>query len=317
MAYTTGFAAILRWRKVMRPRVGAFCQKWRYNGVSLASPAADAAPFGGASRSQSVGRKVKGDSKMKQPSAEKPNYGNWVSTRLIYAPGVISLVFMGLAIMFPLLIVVAVLFLSMALYFAYARYLFSPQGRNVQDQVRGLVLSNLNWSGEGQILDIGCGSASLTIGLAKKYKDAQVIGIDYWGGQWEYSKKVCEKNAEIEGVAKRVTFQKASVEALPFNDGSMDVVVSNLVFHEVGGVKDKRELIREALRVVKKGGKFVFQDLFLWKQIYGEPDELMETVRGWGIEEVELINTSNLAFIPAALKLPFMVGTIGIIVGKK
>ena len=175
----------------------------------------------------------------------------------------------------------------------------------------------MNWNGEGQILDIGCGSASLTIGLAKKYKDAQVIGIDYWGGQWEYSKKVCEKNAEIEGVAKRVTFQKASVEALPFDDDSMDVVVSNLVFHEVSGVKDKRELIREALRVVKKGGKFVFQDLFLWKQIYGEPDELIETVRSWGIEEVELINTSNLAFIPAALKLPFMVGTIGIIVGKK
>ena len=108
------------------------------------------------------------------------------------------------------------------------------------------------------------------------------MGIDYWGEQWEYSKKVCEKNAEIEGVAERVTFQKASAAALPFDGDSMDVVVSNLVFYEVGGVKDKKELIREALRVVKKGGKFVLQDLFLWKQIYGEPDELIETVRSWG-----------------------------------
>jgi ubiquinone/menaquinone biosynthesis C-methylase UbiE len=195
--------------------------------------------------------------------------------------------------------------------------MFSPQGGNVQIRVRGLVLSNLNWNGEGQILDIGCGSASLTIELAKKYMQAQVLGIDYWGKQWEYSKKVCEKNAKIEGVMERVTFQKASAAALPFDDDSFDAVVSNLVFHEVSGVKDKKDLIREALRVVKKGGKFVFQDLFLWKRIYGEPEELIETVRSWGIKEAEFINTSNSAFIPTALKLPFMVGTIGMLVGEK
>lgn len=115
-----------------------------------------------------------------------------------------------------------------------------------------------------------------------------------------------------------VTFQKASAATLPFDDNSMDVVVSNLVFHEVGDVKDKKEVIREALRVVKKGGKFVFQDLFLWKRLYNsEPNELIETLRSWGIKEVSFINTSKSEFIPAALKLPFMVGTIGMFVGVK
>jgi len=75
--------------------------------------------------------------------------------------------------------------------------------------------------------------------------------------------------------------------------------------------------IREALRVAKKDGSFVFQDLFLWKRIYGEPEELVETVRSWGIKKVKFINTSNAAFIPRVLKLPFMVGTIGMIVGEK
>ena len=254
---------------------------------------------------------------MKQASAEKPNYGNWVSARLIYVPGVVSFLFMGLAIMFPFLIVVAVFFLFVTLYFAYTRYLFSPQGGNVQDIVRGLVLSNLDWNGAGQILDIGCGSGSLTIEIAKKHKEARVVGIDYWGGHWEYSKAVCEKNAEIEGVAERVIFQKASAADLPFDNDSMDVVVGNLAFHEVDGVKDKKEVIREALRVVKTGGKFVFQDLFLWKRIYGKPEDLIETVRSWGITKAEFINTGKSAFIPTALKLPFMVGTIGMIVGEK
>jgi SAM-dependent methyltransferase len=262
-------------------------------------------------------KKVTGVYTMKQQSIERPNYGNWVSTRLVYVPGLVSLIFMGLAIIFPFLIAVAVLFLSVSLYFAYARYLFSPRGGNVQDQVRELVLSNLDWNGEGRILDIGCGSAALTIAIANKYEGAQVVGIDYWGEQWEYSKKVCEENAKIEGVAKRVAFQKASAAALPFDDDSFDAVVSNLVFHEVSNVKDKKDLIREALRVTRKGGKFVFQDLFFWKRIYGEPDELMQTIRSWGIKRAEFINTGDSAFIPTALKLPFMVGTIDMIVGEK
>ena len=80
---------------------------------------------------------------------------------------------------------------------------------------------------------------------------------------WEYSKAVCERNAEIEGVAGRMNFQKASAAALPFEDEHFDAAVRNLVFHEVGDVINKRELLREALRVVKRGGAFAFQDLFL------------------------------------------------------
>jgi ubiquinone/menaquinone biosynthesis C-methylase UbiE len=137
------------------------------------------------------------------------------------------------------------------------------------------------------------------------------------GGAWEYSKGVCERNAEIEGVRERVIFQKASASSLPFDDESFDAAISNLTFHEVRDVKNKQLLIKEALQVVRKGGSFAFQDLFLWKRIYGEVDDLLDTIKNWGIESVECINTSDSEFIPKALKLPFMVGTIGILCGRK
>jgi SAM-dependent methyltransferase len=169
----------------------------------------------------------------------------------------------------------------------------------------------------GKVLDIGCGNAALVIKLAKKYPQAMVTGIDYWGGKWGYSKEACEKNAEIEGVANQTAFRKASASSLPFEGNYFDAVVSNFVFHEVKDSRDKREVIREALRVVKKDGVFAFQDLFLVKGIYGEVDDLLATIRSWGIQDVKFVDTSGAGFIPALLKLPFMVGSIGIIYGTK
>nr|WP_231551485.1 class I SAM-dependent methyltransferase [Methanobacterium sp. SMA-27] len=114
-----------------------------------------------------------------------------------------------------------------------------------------------------------------------------------------------------------MTFQKATASDLPFENNYFDAAVSNLVFHEVQDTKDKRDVIKEALRVVKKGGTFAFQDLFHEKRIYGDIEDLLETIRNWGVESVEFSSTKDSKFIPKALKLPFMVGTIGIIYGKK
>jgi SAM-dependent methyltransferase len=245
------------------------------------------------------------------------NYGNWVSIRLVFVPSLIGLIFLASALLYVLLLIPALLSLSVSVYFAYARRLFSPGGGDVQSQIREMVLANLSWDGEGRAIDIGCGNGSLAIQLAKKYDGAQVTGIDYWGRGWEYSKANCERNAELEGVKGRATFQKASASSLPFEDGYFDAAVSNLVFHEVGDAADKREVVREALRVVRKGGSFSFQDLFLVRKLYGEPDELLSMIRGWGISEVKFVQTRQAPFIPGALKLSFMVGSIGIIAGEK
>jgi len=254
---------------------------------------------------------------MQKNPSKKPDYSNWVSSRFIYIPWVISLLFVGLSFVLPVFLIVGILFLLITLYFTYAYYRFSPRGGNIQGKIQAMLLSHLDWDGEGKAVDIGCGNAPLSIMLSQKYPAAQVTGIDYWGEMWDYSKRVCESNAQIEGVAERVVFQKASASKLPFEDGAFDAAVSNLVFHEVGDTKDKRELIHEALRVVKKGGKFAFQDLFLEQKTFGKTDELLALIRSWGITRVEFDRTCDAPFIPRSLKLPFMVGTIGVLYGEK
>jgi SAM-dependent methyltransferase len=247
----------------------------------------------------------------------KPKYGNWVSARLIYGSIAMSIIFFVLSFVSLVFVVGAVSFLVSFAYFSYARYMFSERGENLQAPIRNLVIDHLGWDGEGRALDIGCGNAPLAIELGKRYPKVHVTGIDYWGGIWEYSKAACERNAEIEGVAGRMAFQKASAAALPFEDSCFDAAVSNLVFHEVGDVGDKRKVIREALRVVKGGGAFAFQDLFLVRRQFGDVDDLVATIRSWGVKEVAFADTSHSEFIPKALRLPFMLGRIGIIHEKK
>ena len=255
--------------------------------------------------------------KSSSPKEVKADYGNWVSKRLIWFPGVLAIIFLALSFFSYYFLVVALPFLIIAAYFSYAYYEFSPAGGNIQAGIRRFVLDRLEWDGRGKALDIGCGNGALTVRLAEKYPDAAVTGIDYWEGKWEYSLTACEKNAVIEGVADRTKFLKASATSLPFEDGTFDAAISNFVFHEVKDAKNKRDLVREALRTVKKGGHFAFQDLFPQKKLYGNIDELLEEIKGWGVDDVKYIDTSNADFIPGPLKVPFMVGSIGIIYGRK
>lgn len=145
---------------------------------------------------------------MSETKAEEPDYGNWVSKKLVYVPGSFGLLFLVLSflllvfyiqgevgllsVVIPLAFLIsafaAVVFFSMSVYFAYARRKFSQRGGNIQARIQELVVNRLDWDGKGQALDIGCGNAPLTIAIAKKFPRARITGIDYWGGAWEYSK---------------------------------------------------------------------------------------------------------------------------------
>jgi len=254
---------------------------------------------------------------MSRQNGEIPDYGNWTPKPMIYAPLAIALLFLASSLISSFLLIPAAFFILVAVFLSYVRFKLSPRAGNVQESIWRLVLDHLHWDGEGKALDIGCGNGALAIKLAQRHARAHVLGIDYWGKKWDYSMKVCERNAAIEGVGDRVAFRKGSAASLPFADEYFDAAVSNFVFHEVGGVGDKREVIREALRVLKKGGRFAFQDEFLIRKMYGDIDSLIATIKSWGIAKVEFIQTRNSPFIPRLLKAPFILGTMGMIRGEK
>lgn len=260
---------------------------------------------------------------------EKANYGNWVPEKALH-------MLFGAAVLLGVIAVLAqtvldkpvvtavsgvlgVVALVMAVYMLICHETFAFGKGNMMVGVHEHLVEHLDWNGEGRLLDIGCGAAALTVRCAKAFPKAQITAMDYWGAEWNYAKEQCERNAQIEGVADRISFQKGDAAKLDFPDETFDAAVSNFVFHEVRTAKDKRDVVREALRVVKKDGVFSFQDMFSQKALYGDMEQFVRELKAEGISEVHYIGNleKKLDFIPGFVTTPWMISGMGIIYGKK
>jgi ubiquinone/menaquinone biosynthesis C-methylase UbiE len=178
----------------------------------------------------------------------------------------------------------------------YARRLFSYDGeRKLSRQIVEGTAEHVKLPAGGTGLDVGCGSGALTIAVAKRYPKAQMIGIDPWGPEYaSFNKTRCEANAEAEGVTN-VRFQDGNAIKLDFPDESFDAVTSNYVYHNIMG-KNRQELLRESLRVLKKGGTFALHDI-MSKARYGDMEAFAQSLRDEGYEKVELIETDSGLFM--------------------
>lgn len=269
----------------------------------------------------------------KQPenhsSAQCPDYGNWVPTSFLKSGYIVLAALFASAVFCTfvwknriasyLFLLAFLTWLAMCLYMRACSKAFSFEGETkVMKKIHHFVVSKLPWDGNGRLLDIGCGSGALTICCAKAFPDAQITGIDYWGKEWDYAKAQCERNARIEGV-KPIVFQKGDAAKLAFRDEAFDAAVSNFVFHEVKTEPDKRKVVKEALRVVKKGGAFAFHDLFEQKLLYGDMEAFINQLKAEGITEIHYEpHTEKQPFIPGFVTIaPWMLHGLGILYGIK
>lgn len=124
------------------------------------------------------------------------------------------------------------------------------------------------------ILDVGCGTGYCTRLLAKRYRRAQVIGVDL-------AHTMTARARHAAGWFSRSRFVNAAAEQLPFADASFDMLVSNLMLHW----SDPSTVFAELSRLVRPGGLLVFTS-------YG-PDTLQELRQARGFDQT----SSRAAFI--------------------
>jgi SAM-dependent methyltransferase len=160
----------------------------------------------------------------------------------------------------------------------YARF-FAPIFGRLYDRVAEDVIAELTARRRargGLVVDLGCGPGDLVAELSRRLKETRITGIDLspsmllWAG----------RHATADG---RVKFLVGDAGDLPFNDASVDLVVSTLSMHHWS---DAAEVFAEIDRVLRPGGVALIYDLGL---LAFTPAEMAAIATEAGLEPADIV----------------------------
>src|SRR4030095_2163582 len=121
----------------------------------------------------------------------------------------------------------------------YAPMLFIPSAKDITSRIAG---------NPGTILETACGTGQVTRLMKAKFPDAKITATDLNQGMIDIAKEVMGGNTGIE-------WKAADAQELPFDSNTFDIIVCQF---GVMFFPDKLKAFKEAYRVLKSGGMFLF-----------------------------------------------------------
>lgn len=116
------------------------------------------------------------------------------------------------------------------------------------DDYLARALSGIPEDFSGKLLEVPVGTGILTIPVYQTLPRAEITCLDYSPDMMAQAREKAERLR-----LKNVAFEQGDVGALPYGDGSFDIVLSLNGFH---AFPDKEAAYRETFRVLKPGGTF-------------------------------------------------------------
>jgi ubiquinone/menaquinone biosynthesis C-methylase UbiE len=104
-----------------------------------------------------------------------------------------------------------------------------------------------------RVLDIGCGTATLTIEIKRSQPEAEVVGLD---GDPEVLRRAA---AKVAAVGLTIALDHGFSDRLPYPDASFDRVLTSLLLHHLSA-ETKRRTLAEIHRVLRPGGQVHIAD---------------------------------------------------------
>jgi arsenite methyltransferase len=125
---------------------------------------------------------------------------------------------------------------------------------------------------EGEVvLDLGSGGGIDVLLSARRVgPTGKAYGLD----MTEEMLALARRNAAQAG-AENVEFLQGEIERIPLPDASVDVIISNCVINLSA---DKRQVLREAFRVLKPGGRFAVADVVVRGEV---PAAMRRSIELW------------------------------------
>jgi len=130
-----------------------------------------------------------------------------------------------------------------------------------------------------RVLDLACGTATLTIAIKQAHPQAIVIGVD---GDPAILRQA---RAKAERSGADIAFDEGLSYELPYADESFDHVLSSLFFHHLTR-ENKLRTLTEIKRVLKPGGEFHVAD-------WGAPQNVVMKLASQGIVMLDGATTKD------------------------
>ncbi|HET9075661.1 MAG TPA: methyltransferase domain-containing protein [Acidimicrobiales bacterium] len=129
---------------------------------------------------------------------------------------------------------------------------FAMRGRI--GQLRRRVVDTAGIGAGRRLLDVGCGTGTLAILAARLGgPHARVSGID------PAPRQIARARAKARRAGLEIDFRQGVIEALPFDDATVDAVTSTLMMHHLPDDL-KAKGLAEIGRVLRPGGRVVIAD---------------------------------------------------------
>ena len=208
---------------------------------------------------------------------EKPKYG-WYVKNLILSFNIIGsssliVLIIGLNLLGTLGVILSIIGITLILLFLWPGIGLAAMNIIIDkedSEVQGMdILNNIQ---SPRVLDIGCGTGRTAIKIARFLpKGGHLNGIDIYNVNAISGNSLAtvNRNAELEGVSDKSTFQYGSATEIPFEDNTFHIVNLSSVLHEVHDYEGKERAMKEIHRVLKpKGFLFIGEwHRFSWQLI--------------------------------------------------
>ncbi len=153
-----------------------------------------------------------------------------------------------------------------------------------ESRIKTALIAQARIQPDQDVLDVGCGTGTLTLMIKQIQPDAGVNGLDMDPQILD----IARRKAEQTGVT--IVLQQGTATCLPYPDESFDHVFASLMLHHLTR-QDKQQALREAFRVLKPGGELHIAD-------FGKPHDLAMWLISLVMRWAEEVHDNILGLLP-------------------
>ena len=168
-----------------------------------------------------------------------------------------------------------------ALGFHWLTRLYDPVVRATlkEEKFKGLLVDQVALRPGDRVLDLGCGTGTLSIMLKQACPDATIVGLDADPEALEIAR------SKAAAAGREIEWREGMAQSAAFEPDSFDRVISSLFFHHIT-TEDKRRTFSRAKQLLKPGGELHVAD-------WGKAQNLSTRLAFLGVQLLDGFETTS------------------------